>query len=139
MAFWDLDLTTRMGAENAAQQGSLGCFLFGGLTLFGAYMAFEMFESGTLEGQIGLGLVAVWAVVSFIAGFRLLRGKGAYWAIATAVLLAATILANIVIALNIAWLLVWSALLVVILRGIRGALALRSRDAFDAGDTTAFE
>ncbi|GEM_PF-5051148 len=139
MAIRNADLSTRMGAENAAQQGALGCFVLGGLTVFGAYVSSDLFDLATLEGRIGVGLVVVWAAVCFTAGLRMLRGKGAYWAIATAGLLAATMIANIVIEFNVVWLLVWSVLMVVIVRGIRGALALRKRNAPEAEDTAAFE
>lgn len=139
MAFWDADLTTRMGAESAADQGSIGCFLLGGLTLIAAFLSSNVLDPGELEGQIGIGLVALQAVVCFIAGFRLRQGKGAYWAMAVAFLLGIEIITKLVTMTALPGLIISAVLMVIVIQGIRGALALRGQHAFDDEDAAAFE
>lgn len=139
MAFWDVDLTTRMGAESAAHQGALGCFLLGGLTIIAGLFSTNVLNIETLEGQIGIALVALQALVCFIAGFRLRAGKGAWWAIVVALLLVIEMITRLATLTQLPGLIIQVVLLVVVVQGIRGAWALRRQASFDDEDAAAFE
>lgn len=138
MAFWDIDLETRMGAESAADQGGLACFVYAGLTALSTAFIFSTLGIETLEGQIAIGLNVVQMVITLVAGFRLRSGHGAYWAIAAAALLVMSLiiqLAELNFGLGV---LIGIILLVFTVQGARGAWALK-RGGFAEDDVEAFE
>ncbi|MFN4113341.1 MAG: hypothetical protein ACK4GD_05320 [Sphingomonadaceae bacterium] len=125
MPFRNADLGTQMGARSAAQQGALGCLLLGGLTIAAAFLSSSVLDPATLQGKIGLGLVAIQATVCFVAGYRLWNGKGAYWAMAVALLQVIEIATKLITMTALPGLIISAVLLLVVIQGIRGALALR--------------
>ena len=48
MAFWDADLTTRMGAETATGQASLACFILAGFRVVAALFIGSLVGPDTL-------------------------------------------------------------------------------------------
>lgn len=137
MAFWDADFTTRAGSETATGQAGLACFILAGFRVFAAAFLGGMTGIDTLEGQVIAGITGLEAVVAIIAGLRFRSGKGAYWGMAVAALLGLTIL-NGVVSLSLGGVVMSSIFLVIIVQGVRGALALRGDD-FDEDYAEAFD
>jgi len=137
MAFWDADLTTRMGAETATGQAGLACFILAGFRILAALFFGGMAGIDSLEGQIIAGLTTIEALVAVVAGFRFRSGKGTYWGIAVAALLAMGIL-NSLASVAIGGIVISAIFLVIVVQGVRGALALKSTH-FDDDDLEAFE
>jgi hypothetical protein len=135
--FWEIDLTTRAGAMGAAHQGSLACFVFCGMAVLGILLLGGTAGFDTLEGisiAIGAGLEFV---VALIAGLRLRAGKGAFWTMVVAAL-AALELAAKVVAISIGGVIITGAVLIMMIQGIRGALALKKGFGFEDDDIEVF-
>lgn len=135
--FWHIDLTTRAGAKSAAGQGALACFVFVGMAVLGVVVLGGMAGFSTPEGigvMIGAGLEAV---LGLIAGLRLRAGKGAYWAMAVAALAALELVGKLV-ALSIGGAILVGVILITIIQGIRGALALKNDRGFEDDDVEVF-
>lgn len=139
MAFWDVDLTTRGGAETATSQGALACFITAGLTVVGALFFGGMVGFDTIEGQITVGLIGVQALIALVAGLRLRAGKGAFWGIAVAVMLVLEMINKVVTLTGIGGLVINGIMLVMVVQGVRGALALRRDTGFEDDDVEVFE
>lgn len=139
MAFWDVDLTTRSGAETATSQGALACFITAGLTVVGALFVGGVVGFDTLEGQIAMGAVAVQAVIALVAGLRLRSGKGAFWGIVVAAMLVLEIINKLVTLTGIGGLVINAIMLVMVIQGVRGAWALRSSAGFEDDHVEVFE
>lgn len=138
MAFWDIDLTTRSGAETAAAQGGLACFIVAGLTFVGALVFGGLAGFDTDEGlatAVGIGATAL---IALIAGFRLRAGKGAFWGIAVALLLVVEIISKLT-TFAIGGIIFNVLFLVMVVQGLRGAWALRSQDGFADDAAEVFE
>lgn len=139
MAFWNVDLETRMGARSAMDQVKLACFIFAGISAFGGIMAF-WFNPGPISILNFLP-----ATIALIAGLRLKAGEvdSVFWAIAAAALLVLIILSNIfgVVTgttgfLALSFLVAFAILLIMMINGIRAAFALRKGEfAEDHWDT----
>ena len=138
MAFWDIDLTTRMGAQSAAQQGGLASYFVAGFSIVGGLVLGGLTELETAEAVSSAVGIGVAALVAAIAGFRLRAGKGAFWGIAVAVLLVIEVIGKLAtfalggIVLNVIF-------LVMVVQGVRGAWALRSESGFSEDDIEVFE
>ena len=130
MAFWDADLTTRMGAETATDQAGLACFIVAGLRVVGGFFFGGSLGYDTVEGQAVLVVAAIQAIVAIIAGFRFRAGKGAFIGMAMAALLALAILDSLV-SFGLGGIVISAVMLVMVVQGIRGALALRGTDFED--------
>ncbi|HSF12459.1 MAG TPA: hypothetical protein VLA50_05745 [Erythrobacter sp.] len=138
MAFWDIDLTTRSGAETAADQGGLACFFVSGLTLLGAVVFGGLAGFDTAEGVGTAVVIACSAVIALIAGFRLRAGKGAFWGIAVAALLVFEIISKLA-TFAIGGIVLNTIFLVMVVQGVRGAWALRGQSGFADDDVEVFE
>lgn len=138
MAFWNIDLTTRSGAETAADQGGLACFFVAGFTLLAALIFGGLAGFDTAEGIATAAFIAVQGLVALVAGFRLRAGKGAFWGIAVALMLMLEIVSKLStfaiggIVLNVLF-------LVMVVQGVRGAFALRGEPRFEDEDIEVFE
>jgi len=139
MAFWDVDLTTRSGAETATSQGALACFITAGLTVVGALFVGGVVGFDTLEGQIAMGAVAIQGVIALVAGLRLRIGKGAFWGIAVAAMLVLEIINKLVTLTGLGGLVINAIMLVMVVQGVRGAWALRSGAGFEDDHVEVFE
>jgi hypothetical protein len=139
MAIWDIDLTTRSGAETAADQGGLACFITAGLTVLGALLFGGMVGFDTFEGQVTAGVIGVQALIALVAGLRLKAGKGAFWGIAVAVMLALEIINKLFNSLAFGGLVLNALFLVMVVQGTRGAWALRRGTGFEDDQVEVFE
>ncbi len=137
MAFWDADLETRMGAETAADAGGMASFVFAGLSVLGAVIFGGLTSMDTTEAIGGAVAVGIQVLIGIVAGFRLRAGKGAFWGIAVAALLAIELLFKLATFAISGGLVINVILLVVVVQGIRGAFALRGSFAED--EIEAFE
>jgi hypothetical protein len=132
MAIWKADLTTEDGALGAAQMGSYACFVAAVLGVIGLVLTFGLIQNGSILPYIALASLCE-TLVYLAAGFRLHAGKGTYWGIAAAVLLALQLALKVAtLAISIG-MFVNLLLLVVTINGVRGARALRS-GRFDADE-----
>lgn len=136
MAFWDADLTTRMGAETATGQAGLACFILAGFRVVAALFLGGSIGLDTTEGQVFAAITGIEAIVAVIAGFRFRAGKGAYIGMVVAALLALTILDSVV-SLGFGGIIINTIFLIVVINGIRGAFAMRG--TFDEDEVEAFE
>jgi hypothetical protein len=134
---WDVDLTTRMGAQTAARMGGTAAFVFAVLGVLGAVLAaaFVMRTNPPVAiGTIVGGLVE--ALIGLVAGFRLRLGKGMIWGGAAAALDALELITKVV-SLQFGGLLIGGVVLVYLVNGVRGAAALR-RGPFADDDAETF-
>ncbi|MCJ2178619.1 hypothetical protein [Novosphingobium album (ex Hu et al. 2023)] len=137
MAFYDIDLTTRAGATGAAKQGGLACFVFAGMGALGVALLGGIAGYTTPEGigfMFGGGLEAV---VGVIAGLRLRAGKGVFWGGYAALLLTAETIGKAV-SLSIGGFILSVVVLVIMVNGIRGALALKRGVLFEDDEAEVF-
>lgn len=139
MAFWDVDLTTRSGAETATSQGALACFIIAGLTVLAAVFFGGMIGLDTIDGQIAIGVIGLQAVIALVAGLRFRAGKGAFWGIAVVAMLVLEIINKLVTLTGIGGLVINAIMLVVVVQGVRGAWALKSGTGFEEDHVEVFE
>ena len=138
MAVWDIDLETRMGAQSAADQAGLAAFVFAGLTVISGFFLGSMMDLATPEGMTFAAIMLFQIVLGVAAGIRLRQGHGAWLGIAMAVVIGANVLLQ---AINLQFglgLIINALLLIWMVQGIRGALALR-QGQFDEDAYEAFE
>ncbi len=135
--FWRVDLTTRVGALSAAKQGATACFIFAGLAVLGLALLGGMAGYSTTEGMAVMAGAAFESAVAIIAGLRLRSGKGAFWGMAAALLCVLETIGK-VLALS-AGVVITGVLLVAIIQGVRGALALRNDKGFEDDEVAVFE
>ncbi|MEP9359377.1 hypothetical protein [Sphingomonas sp. KR3-1] len=136
MAFWNVDLTTEDGAMGAAQLGGYAGFVAAALTAFGLAMLLVAFgTSSPAATALVLGPVVVELVVFLAAGFRLRAGRGLVWGSVAALLLLIDLLPKIA-TFSIPVIIIDTVLLIGLITGLRGALALR-RGQFDTGEAAA--
>ncbi|WP_285713637.1 hypothetical protein [Erythrobacter oryzae] len=139
MAIWDADLSTRGGAETAADQGGLACFITAGLTVLSALFYGGMAGFDTLEGQVTAGMIGLQALIALIAGFRLKAGKGVFWGGAVAAMLVLEIFNKLLTLTGLGGLVLNLFFLVMVVQGVRGAWALRRGTGFGDDDLEVFE
>ena len=135
--FWRVDLTTRVGALSAAKQGATACFIFAGLAVLGLALLGGMAGYGTTEGMAVMAGAAFESLIAIIAGLRLRSGKGAFWGMAAALLCVLETIGK-VLALS-PGVVITGVLLVAIIQGVRGALALRNDKGFEDDEVAVFE
>lgn len=137
MAFWNVDLTTRDGAQGAVRSGSTAAFVFAGMGVLGAALLGGMAGSGTDEG---IGFIAgglLEAVVGLVAGLRMRAEKGFYWAIAAAALLTLELIGKAVM-LSPGGAIISGVVLTYLVNGIRGLRALKHEVGYADGDADVF-
>lgn len=129
MPFRNADLSTRMGAEAAAQQGALGCLLLGVLTAVAGLLSSDALDPARFEGQVGIALVVTLSGLCLITAWRLWRGKGAFWAMAVLAIGAVLVGMMLMIKPQSYEFVVIAVLLLAVIQGVRGAMALRALEA----------
>jgi hypothetical protein len=115
-----------MGALTAAQQGALGCLLLGALTAVAGFLSSDILTQSTLVGEVGIGLVSLLTLLCLVAAWRLWLGKGAYLAITVLVIGLFLFAMTLMIKPQSFEFVVIGLLLLPVLQGVRGALALRN-------------
>ncbi|MGH6615137.1 hypothetical protein [Sphingomonas sp.] len=128
MAFWNIDLTTQDGAEGAAQNGGLACFIAAGLTVLGIAMLVATYQGAPAPLLGGIAGVASETVIFTVAGFRLRAGKGVIWGGVAALLLVIEMVTKLITMTGIGGVVINLVLLAVMINGVRGALALKRGD-----------
>ncbi|MDB5675591.1 MAG: hypothetical protein JWM65_2573 [Sphingomonas bacterium] len=126
MAVWNIDLTTEDGALSAAQIGGFACFIAAVLGLIGAA---AYFAAGASSGRSMIALAGASAglaeVALFtVAGFRLRSGRGLVWGSAAAIVMAIEFAMKVAL-FSVIGMLINGFLLLAMINGIRGAIALR--------------
>lgn len=139
MGLWNTDLSTQRGARRAAELGSLGCFVLAGLTIVDMLRMREAIAREPSEGLIGVVLGLLLAVICIAAGLRLRRGKGAYLGVVVVLLPLLVIAVSLLTMTKLPIILIMVPLLVIVVHGIRGAMALRAAGPREEEDGTAFE
>lgn len=132
MPFRNADLGTRTGALSAAQQGTLGCLLLGGLTIAAGVLSSDILLSSDVA-TVGLALIGLLVVMCLVAAYRLWHGRGLYWAVAVLVFGVILAVGMFSIKPESYEYIVIGVLLLTVAQGIRGAQALRRLDAGAAG------
>ncbi len=136
-SIWNPDLSTRMGAESAADMGGLACFFYAALSGIGMAISAGSLGYDSAIGIASLAILAVQAVLAIAAGLRLRAGKGAFLASAVFAIMVLEVTGKL-IGLAIGVGLIFNVILLIItLQGVRGAFALRKGD-FDDEDAEAF-
>ncbi len=135
--FWTVDLTTRAGALSAAKSGSTGAFIFCamgvvGMLFFGLKVGFT-----TTLGIAEIGAAGFEAAIALIAGLRLRQGKGVIWGGVAAVLVALEGLGKVLV-ISIGGIFLSGAVLIMLVNGVRGALALKKDAGFEDDDVEVF-
>lgn len=135
MAMWDVDLTTRMGAQTATGMGSYAAFAFGLLGVLGVLVYGLGHVGATTAESVGAMIGGAFeAGVGLIAGLRLRAGKGFVWGIVAAVFAALELLGKI-LAIQITGVVLCAIILVYLINGVRGARVLKQdRFAEDEAD-----
>lgn len=129
MAFWNVDLTTEDGADNAAQMGGYACFVGAVLGAIGLALAGGL--QATIDQTAAVAMLSVGAaeiLVFVVAGFRLRAGRGLVWGSVAALLLVVEIVMKLVSMQGLPGVVIDVVLLVTIINGVRGARALSRRD-----------
>lgn len=130
MAFWDIDLTTRAGARGAAHTAGTAAFVYAGATVLGALIGGAMVQTVNLA-QTSLNMLPiVLAVLAAFAGFRLQDGKGLVIGSILTVLVALDLLAHLLALQGIPGMVLCAVVLVLLVQGLRGALALSRGTGF---------
>lgn len=127
MNLWNFDLGTPAGLRAAQLHGVIACAVFGVQALLGIAVlsgAGGWTSSQSISIAVGGGVELVLAVIT---GLRLRQGKGAYWGMALAVLVTLELIGKAV-QISLVGLLIGGAVLVLLLSGIRGAMAARRGD-----------
>ena len=126
MAFWNVDLTTEDGAMSAAQIGGFACLVGAGLGMISTALLLGLLVSGAVSSAaMAVGAIALVEIVVFtIAGFRLRAGKCVGWGSAVAIGLALELVFKL-LTVAIVGIMIDGILLIAVITGIRGALALR--------------
>ena len=137
MSFWDVDLTTRLGAESATDSAGTACFALAAFRVVAALFFGGMMGIETLEGQIVAGVTALEALLAVIAGVRFRAGKGAFIGIAVVAMLVLAII-NSLVTLTFMGIILNTLFTIWIVQGIRGAFALR-KDYFEEDAYETFE
>jgi hypothetical protein len=137
-SWWQIDLTTRAGAQSAVRMGSIAAFIFAGMGVLGALLVGLAAGAGTAEG---LGVIiggALEAVLGLIAGLRMRAGKGLVWAVVVAVFLVLELIGKLVM-FSIVGSVLTAVVLVYLVNGIRGLRALKTELGYDDADVATFE
>jgi hypothetical protein len=137
MAFWEIDLTTRAGADTATYQGALASFIFSGQAVLGMVLFGGIAGYSTPEGITAIAGAGLELVIGLIAGFRLKAGKGAYWGLVAATFMVLEMIAKVIV-FSPGGLLIGALILVYTVNGIRGAFALKKGVGFEDDDIEVF-
>jgi hypothetical protein len=135
--FWQADLTTRTGAQTAAHQGALACFIACGLTLLSVLFLGSQLGFTTLAGIVASMSIGINAIIYGVAGLRFRAGKGAFWGIAAAIFMGLEFVSKL-ISVSFGGIIINGILLVIIIQGTRAAFALRKDAGFGEDDVEVF-
>lgn len=137
--FWHIDLTTRAGALGATGTAAIASFALAGLTMLGGLILAPWRAPGAGESISALVAIGLEILVFIMAGLRLRVGKGLVWGSVAAVLVGIEILFKLLTLTGIGGVVINGVLLVGLVNGLRGALALKRGLGFDDEDVSAFE
>lgn len=130
MAMWDVDLTTRAGAETATRMGSIACFIFSGMAVLGVLVGVGLSSTDivlSLSMIIG-GMVE--SLLGVVAGMLMRSQRGLVLAYIVAALMALELTIKIV-TFSLVGIAISGVTMVYLVNGVRGLRALRGGLAFD--------
>lgn len=130
MAMWDVDLTTRAGAETATRMGSIACFIFSGMAVLGVLVGVGLSSTDivlSLSMIIG-GIVE--SLLGVVAGMLMRSQRGLVLAYIVAALMALELTIKIV-TFSLVGIAISGVTMVYLVNGVRGLRALRGGLAFD--------
>lgn len=130
MAMWDVDLTTRAGAETATRMGSIACFVFSGTAVLGVLVGVGLSATDFVSGVSMIVGGMVESLLGVVAGMLMRSQRGLVLAYIVAALLALELTIKIV-TLSFVGIAICSVTMVYLVNGIRGLRALRGGLAFD--------
>ena len=127
--FWQIDLTSRSGAESATKQAELAGFGMTIMAILGMFLLGGLAGFSTVEGKVVVAAAGLEALVGLVAGLRFRAGKGAFWGIVALALMTLEFVAKLAAVSSIG-IVITGILCVFLFNGIRGAFALK-RGKFD--------
>ena len=130
MAMWDVDLTTRAGAETATRMGSIACFIFSGMAVLGVLVGVGLSSTDivlSLSMIIG-GIVE--SLLGVVAGMLMRSQRGLVLAYIVAALMALELTIKIV-TFSLVGIAISGVTMVYLVNGVRDLRALRGGLAFD--------
>ncbi len=136
--FWQVDLSTRAGAQTATRQGSMAAFALCVLAVLGAALLGGMAGYTTPEGIAAMAGAGFEALLGLVAGLRLRLGKGLIAGSIAAALAAIECLIKLT-TLSFGGAFMTAAITVLLFNGVRGAFALSRGTGFEDDDVAAFE
>ena len=140
MAFWEIDLTTRIGAREAASTGATAAYIYAGVSLLGALLSGALLQQVGKFGQtvFDFGPVVI-SVLALFAGFRLKDGKGLVLGSLLALIVVLGLLMQLAALAIGGGTAISLVVLVLLIQGLRGAWALHKGQNFEDDDVAAFE
>jgi hypothetical protein len=136
--FWDIDLTTRAGAESATYLGSLACFIRAGFTVIG--FLFLLGANALVGPQTYYIVIAtvIELVTVLVAGFRLRAGKGFIWGMAAFLIMSLMLIMSF-FSFSIGGIVIYAIFSIVIFNGVRGAYVLKRGTGFEEDELNSVE
>ena len=122
MVLWNFDTASAAGQQAARNHGLIACAVFGVQAALGIAV---LGSAGGWTSAPGISVViggGIELAAAIITALRLRQGRGAYWGMGLAVLVALELFGKAAGG-NVPGLLIGGAVLVLLLSGIRGALA----------------
>ncbi|WP_174279413.1 hypothetical protein [Sphingomonas bacterium] len=120
-----MDLTTHDGATGAAEMGGFANFIAAGLSVLGIVVFGLLHLAPGISAASALVSATIEAAIFAVAGIRLRAGKGAIWGTVAALLMLVEMIGKLVTFNGVFSLVIDGILLVGMINGVRGALALR--------------
>ena len=124
MVLWNFDTASAAGQQAARNHGLIACAVFGVQAALGIAV---LGSAGGWTSAPGISVViggGIELAAAIITALRLRQGRGAYWGMGLAVLVALELFGKAAGG-NVPGLLIGGGVLVLLLSGIRGALAAR--------------
>jgi len=145
MSIWFKHTETYDGARGATRSGFYASLAFGALLIIGIVVLatnngalLGVAEADPMARMVGIGFICAELAVALFAAYRFYLGKGLVAGSATLLMFVIEIGMKIVAGpfLGIFWYIAYLAILLGLINGIRGAIALRQMGDFaEVGDT----
>jgi len=124
-------LATRASAYRSSKWGGFACLSLAALMTIGSIATLIVEQKGLFRAAAEFVGASLIPIVLVVAGVRLLRGEGLFWGIAAAAIIAFDIFfyfPETVSLQSITSIALKVAILLLVMNGVRGALAIRNAD-----------